>query len=169
MTTYGVIDLGTTGLTVKGRFRAFAGTVWNGTTLVTFDDAAAALGTYDVAAPDQGGGFYRVTVPAALPVGAYLLTYWNRTGGVNLLIGAEPGPVFWNGTALVQFHTPAEAAGRPGDLAAMMRRVFEWTSNRKTRSRATGAKVVYGTDGTTALETQTQSTAASVDQETQGA
>ena len=41
---------------------------------------------------------------------------------------------------------PAEAAGRP-----------------------TGAKVVYGTDGSTALETQTQSTSGTTDQETQGA
>lgn len=68
-----------------------------------------------------------------------------------------------------QLALPAQAAGRPTTLTGMIRRVFEWAANKKTRDRATGLKKVYGTDGTTVLETQTQSTTSGVDQETQGA
>ncbi len=65
--------------------------------------------------------------------------------------------------------TPAQAAGRPTGALGMIRRLFEWSANKKTRDRSTGLKKVYGTDGTTVLETQTQSTTGTTDQETQGA
>ncbi len=65
--------------------------------------------------------------------------------------------------------TAPQAAGRPTTVPGMIRRLFEWTANKKTRDRSTGLKKVYGTDGTTVLETQTQSTTGTTDQETQGA
>jgi hypothetical protein len=68
-----------------------------------------------------------------------------------------------------KFTVPAAAAGRPTGMLSMLRRVFEWRSNKRTRDRTTGNKILYDTDGTTALETQVQSTTSTVDQETQGA
>lgn len=64
---------------------------------------------------------------------------------------------------------PAEAPGRPGTALASMRRVWEWVANRRTRDRATGSLLLYADNGVTVLETQTQSTVGTVDQQTEGA
>lgn len=65
--------------------------------------------------------------------------------------------------------TPAETAGIPTGILGMARRLWEWSSRKRTRDRDTGAVRLYGVDNTTVLETQTQSTTGSVDQISKGA
>ncbi len=50
-----------------------------------------------------------------------------------------------------------------------MRRVWEWVANKRTRNRATGDVILYGSDNTTVLETQVQSTTGSLDATSKGA
>ncbi len=66
------------------------------------------------------------------------------------------------------FTLPSEMVARPTGVLGKVLRLFAWSSNKKTRDRSTGLKKVYATDGTTVLETQTQSTTGTTDQETQG-
>lgn len=84
----------------------------------------------------------------------------DSTGGVSLADGA---------ITEAKIATPAEAAGRPTGVLGMLRRVFEWAANRRTRDRATGDVTLYGADDATEIETQTQSTASDVDTQTRGA
>lgn len=114
------------------------------------------------------GGIYYATLDA---------TDTNTLGSLALLVhvaGARPvrleAVVLAAGVydSLVAGTAPAEAAGRPTSLVGMLRRVFEWTSNKKTRDRSTGEKLVYGDDGSTELETQTQSTSGTTDTESEG-
>jgi hypothetical protein len=64
---------------------------------------------------------------------------------------------------------PAEAAGRPTGLLAMVRRAFEWVANKRTRDRSTGAVLLHNAADDGTLETQTQSTSGTVDTQTKGA
>lgn len=68
---------------------------------------------------------------------------------------------------------PAETAGRPTRVLAMLRRAWEWTTNKRIRSRATGAVQLRNAADSADLETQTQSTTGStgseVDTQTKGA
>lgn len=95
----------------------------------------------------------------------------GASGSGLVLQGAGSGNDLALNTGTVSL--PPESAGRPATLLGMVRRLFEWACNKKTRNRATGAKSVYGADGVTVLETQTQSSTTTggvtVDQETQGA
>jgi hypothetical protein len=54
---------------------------------------------------------------------------------------------------------PAETAGRPTRILAMIRRVFEKMANKINRDRSTGAVTVRNAADSADLETQTQSTA----------
>jgi hypothetical protein len=54
--------------------------------------------------------------------------------------------------------TPAEAQGRPAGVLGMIRRVFEWGSNKRVRNRTAGIVQLLGANDTTVLETQTQTT-----------
>lgn len=65
--------------------------------------------------------------------------------------------------------TPAEATGRPATTLGMIRRLFEWAANKRSRDRTTGDVVLFGADNTTTLETQTQSTSGDVDTQSKGA
>jgi len=65
--------------------------------------------------------------------------------------------------------TPAETAGRPTDLAGMIRRIFEQDHNKRTRDRSTGTVLLRNAADSATLETQTQSTSGTVDTITQGA
>ncbi len=64
--------------------------------------------------------------------------------------------------------TPAETAGRPSGLLAMMRRVFEWHSNKRTRDRSNGLVKLMNDGASDQLEEQIQHTASSTDSQTQG-
>ncbi len=94
-----------------------------------------------------------------------------RTDNLPVSPAAVGSPMTLQNGAITEasISTPAEAAGRPAGILGMMRRLFEWSANKKTRDRTTGQKKVYGADGSTVLETQVQSTGGTVDQETQGA
>ncbi len=63
---------------------------------------------------------------------------------------------------------PAEAAGRPTGILGMVRRLFEWGSNKRTRNRSTGDVLLRDATDATTLETQTQSTSGTTDTQTQG-
>jgi hypothetical protein len=65
------------------------------------------------------------------------------------------------------FTVPSESAGRPSGMLSMIRRIFEWGSNARTRDRSTGNVVLSKVAGG-ALETQVQSTSGTVDSFTQG-
>lgn len=58
---------------------------------------------------------------------------------------------------------PAEAAGQPAGILGMIRRIFERGRNKRTRDRATGAFVLRNVADTGNLESNTQSTAGTVD------
>lgn len=64
---------------------------------------------------------------------------------------------------------PAETAGRPTRALAMLRRAWEWTTNKRTRDRSTGILALRNAADSANLETQTQSTTGSVDTQTKGA
>lgn len=65
---------------------------------------------------------------------------------------------------------PAEAAGRPTRVLAMLRRIWEKMpgGNKHTRNRTTGVVTVRNAADDGTLETHTQSTASDVDTETKG-
>lgn len=64
--------------------------------------------------------------------------------------------------------TPAESAGRPTGILGMIRRIFEWKSNLRTRDRDTGTVLLRNAGDTATLESQTQSTSSNVDTQTKG-
>jgi hypothetical protein len=59
--------------------------------------------------------------------------------------------------------TPAETAGRPSGILGMLRRVFEWSANKRTRDRSTGTVILRNAADDATLETQTQSTVSTTD------
>ncbi len=63
---------------------------------------------------------------------------------------------------------PAESAGRPTTFLAAMRRLWEWTVNKRTRDRSTGTVLLRNAADAATLETQTQSTATTIDTQTKG-
>ncbi len=64
---------------------------------------------------------------------------------------------------------PGEAAGRPTTALAVLRRVWEWVANKRTRDRSTGTLLLRNAADDGTLETQTQSTASTTDTVTKGA
>lgn len=64
---------------------------------------------------------------------------------------------------------PAEAAGRPTGILAMMRRGWEWLTNERDRDRSTGVVTLKNAAGNGTLETQTQSSSGTVDTISKGA
>lgn len=64
--------------------------------------------------------------------------------------------------------TPSEAAGRPTGILAMIRRIWEWNANKRTRDRSTGVVNLRNDADSATLETQTQSTSGTVDTQTEG-
>lgn len=62
-----------------------------------------------------------------------------------------------------KFTTPAEAAGIPTTILAMMRRVFERQTRKRTRNRTTGVFALRNTADNADLETNTQSTSGTTD------
>jgi hypothetical protein len=106
------------------------------------------------------------------------ITVRNRTAGTpspDVAVDPLQGSAWldWNGTDVVgaanaHLATPAEAAGRPTELNAMLRRVFERTANKRTRNRTTGAYALRNAADSANLETAAQSTASDVDTQTAG-
>lgn len=74
-----------------------------------------------------------------------------------------------NAITEAKISTPVETAGRPTGILAMIRRIFEWQSNRRQRDRSTGAVTLSNAAETGVLETQTQSTSDNVDTISKGA
>lgn len=66
------------------------------------------------------------------------------------------------------FTVPAEASGRPTEFMAMVRRIFEKMSNKKTRDRSTGQVLLRNAADTATLETQVQATVGTLDSITKG-
>lgn len=97
--------------------------------------------------------------------GAILASTTNITAAAGIAVSSLGAGVITEASIA----TPVEATGRPTGMLGMMRRLYERWSNKRTRNRTTGAKVLYGANGTTVLETSTQSTSGVTDQETQGA
>lgn len=64
--------------------------------------------------------------------------------------------------------TPTETAGRPTGILGMIRRLFEWMANKRTRNRTSGDVVLRNAADSATLETQTQSTSGDVDTQTKG-
>ncbi len=66
------------------------------------------------------------------------------------------------------FSAPAEAAGRPTGILGMVRRIWEWQVNKRTRDRSAGTVSLRNASDTGTLETQVQSTSGTTDTQTQG-
>jgi hypothetical protein len=173
---------GRTGLTAYFIVSNTVGLYWNGSAFAAYSTAVRNAGA--ITATGLADGTYQANAPA-FAAGLYFVRLYQRIGGSpaesdTLLCG--PGELQWNGTAVVPtgtlntgaitdatITTPAEAAGVPSTLLAMIRRMWEKRSNRRTRDRTSGVYTLYGADNTTPLETSTQSTASSVDTETKAA
>lgn len=86
-------------------------------------------------------------------------TWPTPTSGVTLADGAITDD---------KIAVPAEAAGRPTTMLAMLRRAWEWSTNKKTRDRSTGIVSLrnHADDGN--LEQRTQSTTGTTDSMTEG-
>lgn len=99
----------------------------------------------------------------------------NAGGTLTSLTPAIPGSAMSlvNGAITDATITPpAETAGRPTGFLAMGRRAWEWVTNKQSRNRTTGVVTLFGANGSTVLETRTQSTVTGppvVDNFTQGA
>lgn len=114
-----------------------------------------------------------------------------QTNGIASAVWANPARVITDGTisALAantitatsiaddaitdaKIAVPAETAGRPTRVLAMLRRSWEWIANKRIRTRATGVVQLRNAADGGNLETATQSTAggvgAEVDQQTAG-
>lgn len=65
--------------------------------------------------------------------------------------------------------TPAESPGRPTDILGMIRRLWEWSCNRRERDRDTGVVNLRNSTDNGNLEQQVQSTTGNVDSQTKGA
>jgi hypothetical protein len=89
----------------------------------------------------------------------YLHDIVGQTRGIDLMDGA---------ITETKITTPNEAAGRPTGTLAMIRRLFEWASNKRTRDRNTGTVLLRNSTDNGTLETQTQSTIGTTDSQTQG-
>jgi hypothetical protein len=69
-----------------------------------------------------------------------------------------------------KFSFPAEAAGRPTTFMAVVRRLWEWSCNKRVRTRTAGVGTLVlrnAADGAD-LETQTESTSGTIDTITKG-
>jgi hypothetical protein len=121
--------------------------------------------TYNVIASATIGG-----VAAKCKIGTFQVRARSADDGMTLADGAiTTAAIADDAITDAKIAVPAEAAGRPSRVLAMLRRTWERMANKRTRDRGTGTKRLFGADGTTVLETQTQSTTSNVDQETQGA
>jgi hypothetical protein len=145
------------------------------TLTVTASKAGGAFASITPTVTERGSGWYALALTSA---------HSDTAGDLALHItatGADPADLLLQVSAPVlttalgngaiteaSIATPAEAAGRPAGLLGMVRRLFEWGTNRKTRDRSNGHKKLFGADGVTVLETQTQSTVGVVDEETTG-
>ena len=157
---------------------------WDGAALQSVLDAAAVRAAVGLAAANLDTQLGAVSAQAAsinAKIGSPATTVSGDIAAVNAKttnLPAQPAAVGSqmtledNAITDAKISVPAETAGRPTRLLAMLRRVWEWTANRKTRDRDTGNKVVYGADDVTVLETQVQSTSSVggdiVDQESRG-
>lgn len=109
---------------------------------------------------ERGNGVYRLD----LPNGVF------AAGGEVTIRGEASGKHIISPKISVGLAAPPETAGRPGstDLLGMLRRVFEWRGNKRTRDRASGLVSVRNSADSGNLETATQSTSGSVDTFGQG-
>lgn len=93
----------------------------------------------------------------------------NYAGYLKGIAGGTLGVAILDGAITdATIVTPTESSGRPTTLLAMLRRLFEWTSNKRTRDRNTGTVLLRNSADSGTLETQTQSTSSSVDSQTKG-
>ena len=95
-------------------------------------------------------------------------------GSLTLGAGAITASTFADGALTDRaFAIPPETPGRPATFLGMLRRVWEFVSNKRTRDRTSGNVTLYGADNVTVLEVQVQSTntvgSDSTDSQSQGA
>jgi hypothetical protein len=115
-----------------------------------------------------GGGLYGITYSTSVDLTQYdYLANFATTDG-TVAQTKIAGGVFLNPADVQDVTVPAEAAGRPTGLVSMIRRIFEWHANKRTRDRSTGAVLLRNAADNGTLETQNQSTAGTVDTQTQG-
>lgn len=118
-----------------------------GTGVTGFNDIAATAVVSGGAITTSGGAVTTVTT----------------TANVSTVNGLAAGVITESSIA-----TPAEASGRPTGILGMIRRMFEWDHNKRTRDRSTGTVLLRNAADSATLETQTQSTTGTTDSQTQG-
>ena len=95
-----------------------------------------------------------------------------QTSGRSLAVGtggqATVGTLANGVITDAAFTFPAEAAGRPTTFLAWVRRIGEWMTNKRTRDRSTGTRLLRNAADTATLETMTESTAGTTDAFSQG-
>lgn len=100
------------------------------------------------------GSVASVTAAITLPS---IPANWITTAGIT--DGAITDP---------KIAVPAETAGRPTGILGMIRRFFEWGSNKRTRDTGSGTVLLRNAADNATLETQTQSTVGTLDTQTKG-
>ena len=96
------VSYGLTGKTIYALARSISGTIWNGTSFVSY--VSGNYSTYPIALTEQGSsGFYSVSCPA-FPAGLYDIECKEQAGGspsetLDIIAGA--GRINWNGTNII--------------------------------------------------------------------
>lgn len=152
-------------MSLSGANATYAGLLESHTSQVLVTNGAAAtfwLGSF----------LYQLQAPAGYGSAIYQSITYGGIGAVGLTsadVTAAVWPAPANGITDAAFAVPAQSAGRPTTILGMLRRLWEWSCNKRSRDRSSGAVTLRNSSDTSDLETQTQSTTESVDSQTQGA
>jgi len=84
------------------------------------------------------------------------------------VVAELPGQLADGAVTDAKVTAPAEAAGRPTTFMGMVRRLWEWQCNKRSRDRSTGVVTLRNDADTAALETQLQVTDGNSDTQTEG-
>ena len=157
-------------ITTSGGAVSTVTAVTNGVTLAAGQDVRNVTGTLPSVTVGDKTGFSLAGTTTTLDA---LQTALNTAHGAGSWATATGFAVAGDAMTLedgaiteAKIATPAESAGRPTGILAMVRRVFEWHANKRTRSRATGTVLLRNAADDGTLETQTQSTSGASGSET---
>lgn len=114
---------GQTGLNLYVHIRNSSGSIWNGSSFVSWNSANWA--TYALAMTEQASsGYYNVAFPSAITAGKYSYFVYQRVGG-TAAIGDVPmgaSQIYWDGTNEIDFNSLT--TGQQTNVATQITNVF---------------------------------------------
>lgn len=177
-----------TGITT-GKFirRGIDGSFWS-TGLTAFEAYNSSnIALYGISGTETGvTGIYTATDPSNLSEGDFIFV---KAAGSSLVVSDLTNGIRWqnpvgpksasvvimaNGVITAasiadgaitesKILLPDEVSGRPTTILGMIRRTFQWISNKRIRDRSSGAVSLRNDDDSNTLENQTQSTSGTID------